>query len=191
MPPESPLGLGRVDSPSQWHVGPCRPPARGRGPIGWKLVPDRFHLADEHVVAAPADFERTFLVRCRENQTLTRCKNRHDTDRRCRHALCKGRDNMESVASNGVVSDTRHVTEVEAYGTIRTQVVGVGGFERGRGECCGNKDTTDRRSDLDNAWNFHSLTPISATRGYHDRTLGGWASGVVRRSRPIVHTGAH
>src|ERR1700744_320100 len=119
MPPESPLGFGRVDPPYPLHVGPCRPPARGRGPIGWKLVRDRFHLADEHVIAAPADFERTFLVRCRESQTLTRCKNRHDTDRRSRRALCEGRDNMESVAPNGVVSDTRHLAKVEAHGTDR------------------------------------------------------------------------
>src|SRR5580698_707218 len=37
---------------------------------------------------------------------------------------------------------------------------------------------------------FPFSSPISATRDYHDRNLGGWISGVVRRSRPIVRTSA-
>ena len=38
-------------------------PFAGKAPFGRKLVRDRFHLADEHAVAVPADFERIYLVR--------------------------------------------------------------------------------------------------------------------------------
>src|SRR5262249_7885889 len=37
----------------------------------------------------------------------------------------------------------------------------------------------------------HDLPPFSSTRDDQDRNLGGWTSGVVRRARPIVRTGAH
>jgi hypothetical protein len=39
-------------------------PLAGKAPFGRKSVRDRFHLADEHAVAVPADLEGIYLVWC-------------------------------------------------------------------------------------------------------------------------------
>jgi hypothetical protein len=69
--------ISAIDSRARFQVGyrargadPLRqpalcPPARvRRRQLARNLVRDRFRPADEHAVAVPADFERTWLVRC-------------------------------------------------------------------------------------------------------------------------------
>jgi hypothetical protein len=106
-------------------------------------VRDRGRLADKDAVAFAADFERTCLVRRRENHSLARRKNGHDADRRPGLALRKGRDNMEPIALNGVVGDAGNIAEVDAFGLDRPQAVGVSGPERGQGECGGEKGAAE------------------------------------------------
>src|SRR5215831_2301587 len=72
-------------------------------------VRDRVRLTDEQAVAFSADFERTRLMRGRENQTLARCKNRYDTGRRSHFALRKGGDDLKAITLDRVVSDTREL----------------------------------------------------------------------------------
>src|ERR1700682_197633 len=83
-------------------------------------VRGRVRLADEYAVAFAADFERTRL-RCRENHTLARRKNGHDAARRSRLALRKSRDDVKPILLGRVVSDARHLAEVDALGLNRTQ----------------------------------------------------------------------
>jgi hypothetical protein len=95
------------------------------------LMRNGSRVSDQYAVAGAADLERACLMRRRESHALTRCKNRHNTDRCSGHALRKGGDDMETIAFDGVVGDTRHLAEVDAPGINRTQAIGVGRLQRG------------------------------------------------------------
>src|SRR6516162_1054586 len=103
-------------------------------------------VANEDAVAVPADFERA-RARCRKNHTLARCKNGHDADRRSRHALGKGGDDMKAIFLDRIVGNARYFTEVDVPGLDRTEAFSVGRPKRSESECGGEKYVADGHGD--------------------------------------------